>query len=187
MLNREEWIKAYGPAARIVTANTGIHPETLLAQAIIESSTEVQGGYYPAQSVLAKRANNFFGIKADPSWKGKKITLVTKEYRNGYPINVEADFRLYNDPSESFRDYINFLQVNPRYRKAGVFDAATPEIQAEKLAEAGYATDPSYATLLKGVILSVKKYLPPPTIALAILPLIITAGLFFLIVKKKTK
>lgn len=187
MLNREEWIKIYAPAARIVTANTGIFPETLLAQAIIESSSEVQGGFYPAQSVLAKRANNFFGIKADPSWKGKKITLVTKEYRNGYPINVEADFRFYNDPSESFKDYVNFLNVNPRYRKAGVFDATTPEQQAEKLAGAGYATDPSYSTLLKGVIASVKKYLPPPTIALAILPMILTAGLFFLILKPSKK
>jgi flagellum-specific peptidoglycan hydrolase FlgJ len=185
MQSREDWIKSNGAAARIATMNTGIFPETLLAQAIIESSAMVNGLWYVGQSELARQGNNYFGIKADPSWTGQKITLPTKEYSDGTAHTVYADFRYYNAPGDSFRDYVKFLQVNPRYHNAGVFTANTPEEQADRIAAAGYATDPHYPDILKSVITTVKKYLPPPTIALSLLALLIGVGVFFFLTDNK--
>jgi len=49
------------------------------------------------------------------------------------------------------KDYVRFLQVNPRYGRAGVFTAKTYQEQAEALKAAGYATDPEYASMITSV------------------------------------
>jgi flagellum-specific peptidoglycan hydrolase FlgJ len=41
-----------------------------------------------------------------------------------------------------------FLQENPRYKNAGVFEAKTVKEQAQALKRAGYATAPGYADLV---------------------------------------
>jgi len=185
MIDRATWIKLHAPAARMVTAGSGIFPETLLSQAIIESSGKGKdGNYYVGASQLATRANNYFGIKASKSYTGKKIDLPTLEYYGGRPVTVVQTFRAYNTVADSFRDFVDFLKSNPRYTKAGVFTAADAKQQAERIAAAGYATDPSYATKLKAVIDSVKKMLPPPGVALTLTTVIAAAALFFLISKK---
>jgi len=63
-------------------------------------------------------------------------------------------FRHYSTPLECFKDRNNFLQQNTRYKKAGVFSAATPQDQARALQKAGYATDPKYAELLINIIVN---------------------------------
>jgi len=160
-MNRREWINVYYPVAKQISTGTGIFPEVIIAQAIIESSTKGSDGFfYPGTSILASRGNNYFGIKAGKSWKGDKITLPTNEYVNGKKITVNADFRKYDTPGDSFKDYIKFLKDNPRYRKAGVFKAKTPQEQTKALQTAGYATDPKYSDKLNVIINNVKSFLP---------------------------
>jgi flagellum-specific peptidoglycan hydrolase FlgJ len=183
LLTREQWISKYGQDANQVTAGTGIFPVVLLAQAIIESSGRMNGTFYPGQSTLSKQANNYFGIKANSSYKGPFITLPTRENVNGQWITVNAKFRKYNSPRDSFADYVKFLQENPRYTRAGVFTAANDEEQAQRIAAAGYATDPNYFNLIKSVMKSVKRNLPPPSI----IATVITALFFLLIYKAQTK
>ena len=81
-----------------------ILPSITIAQAIIESSW--------GKSTLAKQYSNLFGIKADAYWKGKSVTLETKEH----------------------------LDTNKRYKNNGVFDAKTYIYQAKALEKAGYST-----------------------------------------------
>lgn len=104
-------------------------PSITISQAILESGW--------GESVLYKKHNNVFGIKADPSWKGESVTLNTSEY---YDIKISDKFRKYNDKSESIKDHIKFLIDNPRYKENGVFEAKTYIEQAKSLEDAGYST-----------------------------------------------
>jgi len=137
----------------------------------------------PGQSLLSRQANNYFGIKADPSWKGQFIELKTGEYLNGQYVSISGKFRKYATVADSFADYINFLKKNPRYTTAGVFSASTPEAQALALQKAGYATDPNYSKLIVGVMNSIKGWIPK--IGGVALGLLVPAILFFLIFRKK--
>lgn len=141
---RKEFIKKYGAFIHKVTAGTGILPGTLIAQAFLESSANGKVG----GSKLSREANNFFGIKCGPNWSGKTYDIKTKEYSGNTPYFVTACFRKYNSVEDSIKDYVNFLQVNARYRNAGVFEAKTVKEQAEALKRAGYATAPGYAQLV---------------------------------------
>lgn len=157
---RTQWAQANAAAAVAATAGSGIFPSVLLSQAIIESSGLVNGIYVPGQSLLAKNYNNFFGIKASSQWKGKTITLQTGEVVNGKRVTVPGVFRVYDSPKDSFSDFVSFLKTNPRYTTAGVFTATTPEQQAERIAAAGYATDPQYSAIVKSVIAQIKNIKP---------------------------
>jgi flagellum-specific peptidoglycan hydrolase FlgJ len=124
----------------------------LLAMAIVESQGKVNGVWYPGAGLVAKKANNFFGIKKGVNWKGKTIDL---------PTPGDADkistFRVYNSFEQSAKDYINFLKVNSRYTKAGVFKAPNYQEQIIAIARAGYAEAPNYADIITKVADAVKK------------------------------
>jgi len=143
-MTRTEYINSYKDLAVLTTAGTGLFPSVMLAQAIVESNN--------GNSVLAKKYNNHFGIKANSSWSGKKVNLNTREVISGNDITIGAYFRVYDTVEQSYIDRVNFLRVNPRYQTAGVFSATTPLEQLEALQRAGYATDPRYASTLNQVL-----------------------------------
>jgi len=154
LLTRKDWIRKYYPIAARVTAGTGIFPETMLAMAVVESQGKgSDGNYYPGLGLVARAANNYFGIKDSASWKGATIDL---------PTPGDADkistFRKYNNIGESIADFINFLKVNPRYTKAGVFSAANYPEQIIAIAKAGYAENPNYGNLITSVANKVREY-----------------------------
>lgn len=155
-LNQKEWVKKWAPFAEQVTSNTNIFPEIILAVAILESQKEINGRYCPAQSGLAKKANNLFGIKDSRSWEGPTVTMKTKEYLGPFPIPSFEKFRKYPNKEASFRDFINLMKIN-RYRP--VRQAKTIDTQAEALAKSGYATDPNYQGKLTLVARVVQKYI----------------------------
>ena len=154
LLTRKDWIRKYYPIAAKVTAGTGIFPETMLAMAVVESQGKgADGNWYPGLGLVARTANNYFGIKASSGWKGATIDL---------PTPGDADkistFRKYNNVGESIDDFINFLKVNPRYTKAGVFSADSYPEQIIAIARAGYAENPNYSSLITSVANKVKEY-----------------------------
>jgi flagellum-specific peptidoglycan hydrolase FlgJ len=154
LLTRSEFIQAYWPDAVRATAGSGIFPEVLLVAAIVESQGQVNGTYYPGQSRLAKDAKNFFGIKG--TGPAGSVLMNTNEYINGQLVTVASNFRKYNTVLESFADYVRFLKDNPRYTTGGVFNASTPAEQFQALQASGYATNPSYASLLTSVLNSLE-------------------------------
>jgi flagellum-specific peptidoglycan hydrolase FlgJ len=128
---RELFIKQHASAVISATNGTGIFPSVKMAQMILESSDK-KG--QPGQGITAVRANNFFGIKAEKGYTGPKMTFSTPN--DGAPVNY---FRVYPSVKDSIKDHTTFLIKNPRYTKAGVFNARTPEEQALALEKSGYA------------------------------------------------
>lgn len=137
--NKEEFLKAMYPLAVKASKELGgVDPNALLTQWGFESGwgSKVSGKY------------NYFGIKADPSWKGDKKDVMTHEYIAGEKVRIPQPFRSYNSPEEAVDDYVKFLKSNKRYAKAGVFEAKTSGEYFSALQKAGYATDPNYASKL---------------------------------------
>jgi len=140
----DQFFQKYADFAIDASVGKNIFPSVFLAQAALESGW--------GESSLAKKYNNFFGIKANKSWTGKKVVLNTREEVNGQSDYINAAFRVYDSPRDSFFDRTNFLIENQRYAKAGVFDSMTPEEQAQKLKAAGYATASNYAQSIINLI-----------------------------------
>jgi len=158
---REEFIKKYGGFIAYAVKGTGILKGTLISQAIIESQGKASDGrWYVGGSKLARESNNYFGIKCSSSWKGKRYNIDTgEETKDGRKyIEKDACFRAYPTVEDSIKDYIKFLQENPRYTKYGVFNAKTVREQAQALQRSGYATASNYAETIERVYLGVKDY-----------------------------
>ncbi|NGT68558.1 cell wall-binding protein, partial [Clostridium perfringens] len=132
------------PGARQSYEETKIFPSITLAQAILESGW--------GRSGLAVRAKNLFGIKADSSWKGDVLEMLTQEHVNGGIITITARWRVYSSWNDSVIDHGKFFVENSRYKNAGVLDAKNYIEQANCIQKAGYATDPNYANQLVKVI-----------------------------------
>jgi flagellum-specific peptidoglycan hydrolase FlgJ len=163
-MERTEFVKKYSPAVARITSNTGISPQVLFAQAILESSGKNSAGKWGVgNSQLAKKYNNYFGIKASRQWKGPVVNMKTQEFYGNAttPTTINDFFRVYKNFEESAEDYIRFLKTNPRYTNAGVFTAKTPEEQIKAIKTAGYATAPNYVELVMGIInKNVKNFVP---------------------------
>lgn len=123
------------------------HPEVIAAQWALES------GWGKKQS----GKNNLFGIKAgngDPNNQEAGTVIWTTENINGKKVKVQQKFRDYESIDQSIADRAKFTLENPRYRKAGYFDATSPAEAAMALQRGKYATDPKYANILIDVMKS---------------------------------
>jgi flagellar protein FlgJ len=186
LLTRENFVKKYWPDAVNATKGTGIYPETMLAMAVVESSGKsTDGNWYPGQGLLARKANNFFGIKNSAAWKGATIAL---------PTPGDADkistFRVYTGIGESIADFVKFLKTNPRYTTAGVFEAKDYVSQILAIARAGYAENPNYSKVITGVADKIKGYVKNLVVPIQqnskYLPLIVAAVIIAgLLISKK--
>lgn len=117
----------------------GLDEKVLLAQAALETGW----GEFISKGSNGS-SNNLFNIKSSGSWQGDSVTVTTVEFREGVAQKEQASFRSYKSYEDSFNDYVNFLQSNPRYEKA-LSCAPDSEAYLHELQKAGYATDPNYA------------------------------------------
>lgn len=144
----EEFIRKNAADVIRSVQQTSLFPSVKMAQMIIESSGKDEHGKFGiGKGAAARKAKNYFGIKADRNWRGNKIALSTP--RDGKPVSY---FRVYNTPLDSLKDHTHFLIVNARYKNYGVFASKTPEQQAEALQRAGYSESPNYSKALIGLI-----------------------------------
>lgn len=134
-LNTEEYIRLYSSMAVEEMQRSGVPASITLAQGILESGN--------GNSRLARQANNHFGIKCTPDWKGGR-TYKDDDRRNDC-------FRVYASAKESFRDHSQFLK---RQRYAFLFKLKITDYKgwARGLKRAGYATNPRYPQLLISLI-----------------------------------
>ena len=96
-----EYIDKYKVAAMEEMKVFKIPASITLAQGILESSS--------GNSLLTRKSNNHFGIKCHKGWKGDKT----------YHDDDEKGecFRVYKDPTKSYRDHSLFLAGRQRYSK----------------------------------------------------------------------
>lgn len=106
-----------------------------LAQGLLESGA--------GMSELARNGNNHFGIKCH-DWTGART------YHDD-DANNEC-FRAYRDVYESYEDHSRFLARQPRYRSLFRLKRTDYKGWAKGLKKCGYATSPTYAKQLIGII-----------------------------------
>ena len=143
----EDFVRDIWPAARATAQELGVDPRALVAQAALETGW----GRHVIRKADGEGANNLFGIKATPGWQGDRVRVPTLEYRGGIPQREMAEFRAYDSLEDSFRDYLQFLNNNPRY--AGALKVSDdPVAFTNALQQAGYATDPHYARKIQQIM-----------------------------------
>lgn len=142
-----EFVDTVLPHARAAAGALGLNPLFLTAQAALETGW----GKYVIRDGSGESTHNFFNIKADRAWQGDKAEVSTLEYHGGVPVREQAQFRKYGDIAESFADYVQFLQDNPRYQDA-LAVAGNDRDFAFGLQNAGYATDPAYADKILAIV-----------------------------------
>lgn len=155
----EQFVQALLPIAERIAKDSGINPRFMVAQAALETGWGkhmIEGKGNSSSSSVSPSASstpsyNLFGIKADQRWQGDSVAIITTEFREGLPMKERAAFRAYPDYEASLRDYVDFLESNPRYREV-LAVADKPAQFAEKLQQAGYATDPNYADKIRSIM-----------------------------------
>lgn len=144
--DRQLYIETYRYIAVEEMERTGVPASIKLAQGVLESGD--------GKSVLAKKANNHFGMKCGGAWKGKTFYRKDDDYDDKGRL-IESCFRAYGKAEESYRAHSDFL-TDPRkeYRYGFLFDIPVTDYEAwaKGLKKSGYATNPNYANLLIGII-----------------------------------
>lgn len=132
----EQYIAQYYPIAVEQMERHNIPASITLAQGLLESGA--------GKSTLTRKSNNHFGIKADNSWTGRKVSSMD----NGR----NCKFRAYDSARESYEDHSRFLISRERY--ASLFKLKKDDYKgwARGLKKAGYAEDPAYPTKLINLI-----------------------------------
>lgn len=171
-MTAKKFVQKYYQYAKISESNTGISAVAVLSQAALESGW---GKHAPG--------NMFFGVKDNDGINGNEQLLTTTEYsrradlkfpeiisikpvtkkgKKYFKYRVKDYFRKYDSPADSFTDHSNFFYKYKRYADAlKVKDNAFRFF--EKIAKAGYATDPNYAEKLKSIARIILKYIPNET------------------------
>lgn len=125
-----------------------ILPSLTIAQGMLESAN--------GKSELAVHANAIFGIKAhtDPSWTNT-YSKATQEWSNGKLVTVQAAFKAYKNWDESISDRLTYLttrKINGKFIYLPVIGESDYKLAAQKIFQAGYATDPQYPQKLINII-----------------------------------
>ena len=142
----EEFVALVMPSATAAGGALGVDPLALVAQAALESNW---GRQVPAAE--GGSSYNLLGIKADPTWSGRRVLKDTVEYTGGVAERRREPFRAYESLAHGFEDYVALLKGHDRY-SAALGQGANPEQFAAALQAAGYATDPAYSTKIAAVL-----------------------------------
>lgn len=142
----EDFIRVLAPYAEDAARELGVPPRVLLAQAALETGW----GQNVMRNADGGSSHNLFGIKADARWSGARVAAETLEYEDGIAVKRRETFRAYASYADSFADYADFLRSSPRYG-AALEDGADGAGFVRGLQQAGYATDPEYASKISRI------------------------------------
>lgn len=144
-LSEDEFIARIGKIAQDNYKNSHVLPSVVIAQAILESDF--------GKSQLATDYYNLFGRKAYGSEKG--VSLETQEYAYGEYVTINDRFKVYHSWREAIEDHGRLMKNGTDWNKdlySGVTSATVYQEATNALQQAGYATDPTYATKLDQLI-----------------------------------
>jgi len=146
-VSAQTFIQQMLPQAQRAAEKLNLSAEVLLAQAALETGW----GKHVIHTEQGENSYNLFNIKADKSWGGLQVKVPTLEYRNGIAEKEQASFRQYNSYADSFDDYVDFIQSNPRYKNA-LQQTSDARAYTSELQRAGYATDPKYSEKINRIM-----------------------------------
>ena len=143
------WAASY---AQQMKATYNVPAAVTIAQAILESGW--------GRSGLTQDGNSYFGMKCFAT-PGSNATgcrpYDTHECDGSSCYSTNASFRVYDSVLASFKDHSNSMASLPRYR-AAFAHANDPDRFAVAIADAGYATSPTYAQDLINVMRRYRLY-----------------------------
>ncbi len=142
----EQFVESLMPIAEKVAEKYGMDPKAIISQAAVETGW----GKFVIHKADGSSSHNLFGIKANKGWGGEQAIVDTLEFNNGLPQKQKAAFRSYSSVEEAMEDYGRFITSQPRYSRA-VENASDAARYTNALQEAGYATDPEYASKIMAV------------------------------------
>ncbi|MDH5435364.1 MAG: flagellar assembly peptidoglycan hydrolase FlgJ [Gammaproteobacteria bacterium] len=145
--SKQSFVEGVWPHAQQAAKSLGVDPTVLVAQAALETGW----GKHAMKDAQGQQSHNLFGIKADNRWQGKTVSVMTTEYADGVVSRERAKFRAYDSPKASFEDYVNFIKNSPRYQEA-LGQAQNSQGYVQGLQEAGYASDPAYASKIMQIL-----------------------------------
>lgn len=139
---QQAYIKQFQKFAEEDEKISGVPAYITLAQGILESNS--------GRSPLALRCNNHFGVKC-------QSTKCKKGHCENFTDDSHKDFfRNYETVLDSYKHHGRFLSRMKRYKKLFKLDRDDYKGWAQGLQDAGYATDPQYASKLIRLIESHK-------------------------------
>lgn len=146
VIEKDRFIDFAAGLARPSQARTGMSAALQVAQAILETGW---GQSVPVDKYTGQPSYNLFGIKGEGP-AGSVVHNTWEEYK-GIVYRVDARFRAYHNPAESWEDHKHFLLTGSRYEpfRAVMHDSI---LGAWALKRAGYATDSQYPLKLIDLI-----------------------------------
>lgn len=145
--NATTFVEKLLPDAQAVSSETGIPARFLMGHAALETGW----GRSEIRAADGTSSHNLFGIKAGGGWNGRTVETLTTEYAGGVATKRVETFRAYDSYKDAFRDYASLLHSQPRYAEV-LKNTSDARAYARELQQAGYATDPRYASKLADVI-----------------------------------
>ncbi len=155
--DQQSFVRELWPQARQAAEQLGVAPQSLVAQAALETDW----GRSIPQDAAGRSSHNLFGVKATRGWSGPSISAGTQEFAGGTARATTAEFRAYGSRAQGFQDYVALLRSNPRYASA-LNTGGDVQAFASALQRGGYATDPDYARKVSAVASDVASALAAP-------------------------
>jgi len=168
----QEFIETVAPYAQKACKAYGFYlPSVLIAQAAKELGYAIPS-YWDNPGVRGLvEENNMVGIKKEllnktwvdiglSVWDGRYLNKKTPEVYGGVPVQIYDDFRIYDNPEQSFADYLCFMRWggysvgNPKYYN-DIKDVKDYRKLIQIVHQKGYATGPTYSS---GVIAIIQKH-----------------------------
>jgi len=159
------FVQMLTPYAQRAGAQLGVAPESLIAQAALETGW---GQHVPSGS--GGSSNNLFGIKTGGGWHGSSVASTTLEYEQGTPLSSTQSFRAYSSLQQGVNDYVSLLQGAAALQPA-LGTGADVAAFASALQRGGYATDPHYAaklTATAGLVQSLRAHIQAAALKLSV-------------------
>lgn len=162
-MHKERFTVRMKKAIQIAKAKGAIlNGRAVTAQAALESAW--------AQSLLAARHSNLFGMKAGTSWAGQTVDLWTREWRGrrddqGRPIFERelAKWKVFPSWNECLVDYSNLIQRRKYYHdtlpfadppdgNGDAYDWIAHLVDRDEPGELAWATDPNYVAKVMNLL-----------------------------------
>ena len=168
--SEKEYLDQIIEPARKACRRYGYLPSVLIAQACLENGYGIPSYWDNPEIVCLMKYNNMVGIKTEllnkswvdiglSVWPGRSITKNTPEQYGDKIVTIRDSFRIYDNPEQSFADFLCFLKYASNYGPGGtpkygkeILDMKDPVSLIWGVSARGYATGQTYAPHVLSII-----------------------------------